>query len=330
MNKQPTDLGEMLKYLAGECDSVKEAQIRARLHNPESTESQSLHAIGSIARSAFRLKVLAATALTPPEAPAEVKGSWYVNAKKGIDFALALVLLILTGPIIAVCAMLMKLTSPGPFFLAEVRQGRNLRTFRIFKIRTIKQAPEESSLCGTRWDPRITPFGRFLRTCHLDELPQLLNVLRGEMSLVGPRPEVPEFEAVVAACLGYDVLRREMSLVGPRPDAPKLVNVHDALIVPAYKERYSVKPGITGLAQVALPFVTDLASVRHKLAYDLFYIEHRSLWLDLRILIATPLMIFPWATRLILPTLEIALNEVQMWDPGYADSSEIKPATGAG
>jgi lipopolysaccharide/colanic/teichoic acid biosynthesis glycosyltransferase len=114
---------------------------------------------------------------------------------------------------------------------------------------------------GVRWstagDPRVTPVGRFLRRTHIDELPQLWNVLKGDMSLVGPRPERPEFVPHLEQCL------------------------------PGYRERLRVRPGLTGLAQVQLPPDTDLASVRRKLAHDLHYVEQLSFWLDVRILFAT-------------------------------------------
>ncbi len=117
------------------------------------------------------------------------------------------------------------------------------------------------SLTGPRWslpgDPRITRIGNFLRLTHLDELPQLLNVLRGHMSLIGPRPERPEF---------LPELEREM---------------------PGYRQRLSVRPGVTGLAQVQLPPDSDVDSVRRKLAYDLFYVQRISPWLDVRLLICT-------------------------------------------
>jgi lipopolysaccharide/colanic/teichoic acid biosynthesis glycosyltransferase len=114
---------------------------------------------------------------------------------------------------------------------------------------------------GPRWasrgDPRITPLGHYLRRFHVDELPQLWNVIRGDMCLVGPRPERPEF----------------------------IPSLEKAL--PHYTDRLLVRPGITGLAQVQLPPDTDLASVRRKLAYDLYYVRHLSPWLDLRILLCT-------------------------------------------
>jgi lipopolysaccharide/colanic/teichoic acid biosynthesis glycosyltransferase len=119
---------------------------------------------------------------------------------------------------------------------------------------------------GPRWsqagDPRVTPLGRFLRRTHLDELPQLWNILRGEMSLVGPRPERPEFIPALSQA------------------------------VPLYPLRLLVRPGVTGLAQVQLPADTDVASVRGKVAYDLQYLWQASLWLDLRIMVATGFKVF--------------------------------------
>src|SRR5262249_31224351 len=121
-------------------------------------------------------------------------------------------------------------------------------------------------LTGPRWaipgDPRITRLGHFLRVSHLDELPQLLNVLKGDMSLVGPRPERPEF-----------VKELERAL-------------------PAYRGRLEVRPGGTGLAEVQLPADTDLESVRRKLAHDVFYVRAGGLWLDLRIVLCTGLKMF--------------------------------------
>ena len=131
--------------------------------------------------------------------------------------------------------------------------------FTIYKIRTmIHNCESKSGACwSTAGDPRITLVGRFLRRTHLDELPQLWNVLRGDMSLVGPRPERPEF-------------------------VPQLAEA-----IAGYRERLLVRPGVTGLAQVQLPADTDLTSVRRKLAFDLYYIENASLLLDLRLIMAT-------------------------------------------
>jgi lipopolysaccharide/colanic/teichoic acid biosynthesis glycosyltransferase len=175
----------------------------------------------------------------------------------------AVVLLLLAAPLILVAALLVRISSAGPALYSQVRMGRLKRLYTIHKIRTMKHNCEKHS--GPCWsvpgDPRITTVGRFLRRTHLDELPQLWNVLRGQMALVGPRPERPEF-------------------------VPQLEAVIDL-----YGDRLLVRPGMTGLAQVQLPPDTDLASVQRKLAYDLYYVHHMSPWLDLRILVCTGLYV---------------------------------------
>jgi lipopolysaccharide/colanic/teichoic acid biosynthesis glycosyltransferase len=187
----------------------------------------------------------------------------YGPCKAGLDFGLALLLLLILGPVIILTALLVRFTSRGPAFYTQTRVGRDGRLFTIFKIRTMIHNCE--SLTGPRWsipgDPRITPIGQFLRKTHLDELPQLLNVLRGDMSLIGPRPERPEFTAKLERAL------------------------------PAYPERLRVRPGVTGLAQVHLPGDTNLASVRIKLAHDLFYIQQLRPGLEARILFCTVLRV---------------------------------------
>ncbi len=185
----------------------------------------------------------------------------YLPLRRLLDFSLALVLTLIAAPIVLLAALVVKLTSRGPAFYTQIRTGRNGATFTIYKLRSMVDKCE--SLTGPRWtipgDPRVTPIGWLLRRSHIDELPQLLNVLLGQMSLIGPRPERPEFVAELAEAL------------------------------PDYQTRHSVQPGITGLAQVQLPPDTDLDSVRRKLVCDLYYLEHMSLWLDARILIATAL-----------------------------------------
>ncbi|HVS38132.1 MAG TPA: sugar transferase [Gemmataceae bacterium] len=184
---------------------------------------------------------------------------WYLPCKHAVDFLAALALGFAALPVIALSALVVKLTSRGPAFYTQTRVGRGGKHFTIYKIRTMIHNCE--SLTGPRWsipgDPRVTRFGWFLRITHLDELPQLLNVLRGDMSLIGPRPERPEF-----------IPELERSL-------------------PAYGQRLTVRPGVTGLAQVQLPADTDLASVRRKLAHDLYYVRHVNPWLDLRLLLCT-------------------------------------------
>jgi lipopolysaccharide/colanic/teichoic acid biosynthesis glycosyltransferase len=200
-------------------------------------------------------------------APAAAWGaprSSYARAKILADYLAACCLLVPAVPLILLSALLVKLTSRGPAFYSQTRVGRFGRPFKIYKMRTMYHDCERHS--GPRWstagDPRITPVGCFLRKTHLDELPQLWNVLRGEMSLVGPRPERPEF-------------------------VPSLEQT-----IPHYRQRLAVRPGVTGLAQVQLPADTDLESVRRKLTYDLYYIAELSLWLDLRIILGTALKVF--------------------------------------
>lgn len=188
-------------------------------------------------------------------------GTRYASLKAFGDRCIAVLLLAITGPVLLLAMALVKLTSAGPAIYSQTRVGRGHRLFTIYKLRTMMHQCE--SLTGACWsqpgDPRITPVGRFLRVTHLDELPQLWNVLRGEMSLVGPRPERPEFVS----------------------------QLHKAL--PCYGDRLLVKPGVTGLAQVQLPADTDLASVRLKLAYDLYYVSFHGFWLDTRLVLATVL-----------------------------------------
>ncbi|GBD34922.1 UDP-N-acetylgalactosamine-undecaprenyl-phosphate N-acetylgalactosaminephosphotransferase [bacterium HR36] len=178
-----------------------------------------------------------------------------------LEHSLALALLLMFSPLLAIIMMLITLTSPGPAIYRQVRVGHNGRLFTLFKLRTMYSNCEQFT--GPRWsvpgDPRVTPIGRFLRASHLDEIPQLLNVLHGEMAFVGPRPERPEFVIVLTEAL------------------------------PEYTGRLRVKPGITGLAQIQLPPDTDLVSVQKKLTCDLYYVWHQNFWLDLRILIATAL-----------------------------------------
>jgi lipopolysaccharide/colanic/teichoic acid biosynthesis glycosyltransferase len=185
--------------------------------------------------------------------------SGYARYKNIAETSLALLLLLPTAPVIFAAALLVKLTSRGPVFYLQKRVGLGGRIYTMYKIRTMFHDCER--LTGPRWataqDPRITPVGRWLRRFHADELPQLWNVLRGEMSLVGPRPERPE------------------------------IAQHLDRLVPGYRQRLVLRPGMTGLAQVQLPPDSNLASVRTKLAHDLYYIRRLGFSLDLRILACT-------------------------------------------
>jgi lipopolysaccharide/colanic/teichoic acid biosynthesis glycosyltransferase len=187
------------------------------------------------------------------------KRSLALSLKVAVEFIIALGLLVVTLPIMALAVLLVKLTSAGPGIYSQARLGRHGRPYRIYKIRTMIHNCEH--LTGPQWstpgDWRITKVGRFLRRTHLDELPQLWNVLRGDMSLVGPRPERPEFA------------------------------IHLEEVIPLYRSRLVVRPGVTGLAQVQLPADTDLESVRTKLAYDLYYVQNLNPWLDFKIIVST-------------------------------------------
>jgi lipopolysaccharide/colanic/teichoic acid biosynthesis glycosyltransferase len=219
----------------------------------------------------------------------------YVAFKAVLEFAFALVLLVPAAPLIVLTGFLVKLTSRGPMFYTQRRVGLHGRIFTIYKIRSMVHDCE--SLTGPRWaipgDPRVTRVGQFLRRTHLDELPQLVNVLRGEMSLIGPRPERPEFVPWLERAL------------------------------PSYPSRLNVRPGVTGLAQIKLAPDTDLNSVRRKLAYDLHYVEHVSLWLDLRLLICTGLKVIGDPGRLsrgfrLVPAGDVLERSIELTVPANA------------
>ncbi|AWM40182.1 UDP-N-acetylgalactosamine-undecaprenyl-phosphate N-acetylgalactosaminephosphotransferase [Gemmata obscuriglobus] len=222
------------------------------------------------------------TLLTPPNSPAPANREtwpeidrlpadtvldiradlgWYAAVKTAFDYGAALALLPFALVLIGLAALAVKLTSPGPVFYTQTRVGLNGRKYKIIKIRSMRANVEATS--GIQWsqkgDSRVTPIGKFLRTSHIDELPQLLNVLMGDMSLVGPRPERPE--VIQAKGLNH--------------------------LVPGYRHRLRVKPGVTGLAQCQLDADSDVTSVRYKIVYDLYYVENQSLFLDLRLIGAT-------------------------------------------
>jgi lipopolysaccharide/colanic/teichoic acid biosynthesis glycosyltransferase len=183
----------------------------------------------------------------------------YLAFKTVAEWCAAATLTVLAAPALFALAMMVKLASPGPALYSQVRLGLGGRKFRIWKLRTMFHNCEAAT--GPIWaradDQRVTRLGRILRDTHLDELPQLFNVLRGEMSLIGPRPERPEIAERIEAAL------------------------------PGFHRRLSVKPGLTGLAQLSLPADSDMANVTYKLAQDLFYVQHQGLLLDLRIVVST-------------------------------------------
>lgn len=184
-------------------------------------------------------------------------------AQRAMDLAAAIILMPLALPIMLLTGLMVRLTSRGPAIYTQLRIGRGGKPFWILKFRSMAHNCEKQS--GAQWskpgDMRVTWLGKFLRASHLDELPQLFNVLMGHMSLVGPRPERPEFVPALAKA------------------------------IPGYEERLLVRPGVTGLAQVQLAADTDLDSVRKKLLYDRWYIANRSLWLDIRLVLVTALKV---------------------------------------
>lgn len=215
---------------------------------------------------------------------------WTRRAKRAMDVCCATIMLVLLAPVMLLVAVMVKLTSPGPMLFRQIRTGLNMRSARdrraarsdaagderrqkpsdrrqgicygrpfvLYKFRTMRiDAEKNGAQFATKGDPRVTSIGRFLRKTRLDELPQLWNVLRGEMSLVGPRPERPEF---------IERLSEE---------------------VPNYLLRLAIKPGLTGLAQVLNGYDNDIAGFRRKVALDLLYLQNCCLGNDLKILFRT-------------------------------------------
>jgi len=184
---------------------------------------------------------------------------WEEVAKRTLDFLFSLSVLILGFPLWVLIALLIKVDSKGHILYRQTRVGRNGRHFKILKFRSMRTDAEKHS--GPVWagknDPRVTRLGRLLRKTHLDEFPQFVNVLIGDMSLVGPRPERPFF---------VDKITKE---------------------VPLYNHRHRVRPGITGWAQVKHKYDENMEDVRAKIKYDLFYIENLSWRMDIKILFNT-------------------------------------------
>lgn len=182
-----------------------------------------------------------------------------VIAKRIFDILASLILLIIASPLIVLSAIFVKLTSPGPVFYQQERVGQFGNPFMVMKFRSMREDAEKDG--APRWaterDPRVTPVGRVLRATRLDEVPQIINVLKGDMSFVGPRPERPFFVNQLAKDIPY------------------------------YNERHIVKPGITGWAQTNFSYGASVDDARTKLEYDLYYVKNYSLFLDIVILLQT-------------------------------------------
>jgi len=205
------------------------------------------------------------------------------HLKRVVDLLVGGVLLLTHTPVLALIAAAIKLDSPGPVFYRQERLGLEGRPFSLIKFRTMIQDAEN---CGPQWaeedDPRITRVGRVLRKFRLDELPQLINVLRGEMSIVGPRPEremfIRDFQGLVPTC------RPGRRATDP-PETVISCGVKEK--IPYYSHRLLVKPGITGWAQVMYPYASSLEQTKEKLQYDLFYVKNIGVFLDMAILLKT-------------------------------------------
>ena len=187
-----------------------------------------------------------------------MSGGFIARVKRVFDMIASTLLMLILSPLMLLVALVIKLDSPGPIFYSQERTGLNGKTFKVHKFRSMYQDAEKR---GAQWaqerDPRITRVGYWLRLIRIDELPQVWNVVKGEMSLIGPRPERPQFDAQLKEAIPY------------------------------YDIRYLVKPGITGWAQVLYPYGASIEDAYEKLSYDLYYIKNYSIWLDIAIFFKT-------------------------------------------
>lgn len=241
-----------------------------------------------------------------PRADAE-RAKTYLRRKGIVERAFAALLLLPILPLLGALVLLVRATSRGPAIFKQVRMGKDGRVFTMYKLRSMRLDAEKG--VGPVWasssDARVTWLGKWLRKLHLDELPQIFNVVTGEMSLIGPRPERPEFVSVLAEK------------------------------IPGYCDRLAVLPGVTGLAQINLPPDQTLDDVERKLVLDREYIASAGFWLDLRMLVCTALRMFgvpgAAATRMtqVERRVELPPSEIDYGALG-ADNPERTPAEIAG
>lgn len=204
----------------------------------------------------------------------ELEESWFIEKiitkrhlfnfpKRLIDLILAFIFGTISFPIGIIAAVLIKIISPGPVIYKQKRIGKNEKEFTLYKFRTMRvDAEKNGAQWATKDDPRVTPIGRFLRRTHLDELPQLLNILKGDISFVGPRPERPEFVSQLKEKIPY------------------------------YEIRHLIKPGFTGWAQINYRYGASIEDAYEKLQYDIYYLKNRSLILDILIFLKTARSLF--------------------------------------
>ncbi len=260
----------------------------------------------NLSSSKLELRLSRSAAGCDKSARRAARSSAYFHGKRHWVRLVAVLLLVITAPVILLSMLLVRITSRGAAIYRQVRVGRKSQNFTIYKIRTMRDDAE--SLTGpvwsTRGDARITPLGRFLRRSHIDELPQLVNIIRGEMCLFGPRPERPEI---------VEDLKQA---------------------IPDYLDRVEVLPGVTGLAQIKLPADVDIAGVRLKQQADLAYIQNARLILDLKILTCTLLQLFGmtrdaslWLCRVdpTIPDVE-TLPAIMPGDAMVDDDEEVRRA----
>ncbi|MGL4732704.1 MAG: exopolysaccharide biosynthesis polyprenyl glycosylphosphotransferase, partial [Fusobacteriaceae bacterium] len=184
--------------------------------------------------------------------------SFQIEVKRAIDIILAITISLMTLPVMIIAAIIVRIESPGPVIYSQARVGENNVEFMVHKFRSMRADAEKD---GAKWasqnDPRVTKFGNFMRKTRIDELPQLWNVLKGEMSFIGPRPE-------------RMVFIKELEKV-----------------IPYYNLRHLVKPGLTGWAQVMYPYGASVEDAKNKLEYDLYYVKNQNLHLDFVIFFRT-------------------------------------------
>ena len=185
-----------------------------------------------------------------------MKSSYELKYKRLLDIILSLIGLVIFSPVMLVVAVLVRKKLGKPVIFAQLRPGLNEKIFKMYKFRTMTDERDSNGTLLSD-EKRLTPFGKFLRSSSLDELPELFNVLKGEMAIIGPRPERPVFVDQIAAS------------------------------IPLYQTRHVIKPGLTGWAQVNYPYGSNLEDSLMKLRYDLYYIKHRSLFLDVNIVVKT-------------------------------------------
>ena len=183
---------------------------------------------------------------------------WQFIVKRTVDILLSLTLLLLSSPIMLISALIIKMESAGDVFYSQERVGRKIVPFKVYKFRSMRQdAERDGAVWALENDDRVTRFGRFIRKFRIDELPQLWNVLKGDMSLVGPRPERPVFVEKLAET------------------------------IPFYQIRHDIKPGVTGWAQVCYPYGASQEDALRKLEYDLYYMKNLSIPMDLLVVFMT-------------------------------------------